>query len=92
LFLFQLLNLENQLVEIELERNKYARTHDISAEHTKQLEENRKLLADEFVALKKKAQIQEENLKAQVFWRLLQFLVEFELYVAEHFLFRIPLG
>ena len=64
--LFQVLNLENQLVEIELERNKYARTHDISAEHTKQLEENRKLLADEFIALKRKSQAQEDSLKSQV--------------------------
>ena len=62
----KVLNLENQLVEIELERNKYARTHDISAEHTKQLEENRKLLAEEFIALKKKSQFQEDSLKAQV--------------------------
>ena len=69
LFFTQVLNLENQLVEIELERNKYARTHDISSEHVKQIEENRKLLADEFVALKKKALNQEENLTAQV-WKL----------------------
>jgi len=60
------LTLENQLVEFELEKNKFARSHDLSAEHTKQLEENRKMIADEFVVLKKKAIKQEKELAEQV--------------------------
>ena len=63
---FQILTLENQLVEFELEKNKFARSHDLSAEHTKQLEENRKMIADEFVVLKKKAIKQEKELAEQV--------------------------
>ena len=60
------MTLENQLVEFELEKNKFARSHDLSAEHTKQLEENRKMIADEFVVLKKKAIKQEKELAEQV--------------------------
>ncbi|XP_076813157.1 uncharacterized protein LOC143459772 [Clavelina lepadiformis] len=62
----KLLMLENQLVEFELEKNKFARSHDLSAEHTKHLEENRKQLADEFVELKKKSLAQEKDLESQV--------------------------
>nr|XP_018668567.1 coiled-coil domain-containing protein 78-like [Ciona intestinalis] len=62
----KLLALENQLVEFELEKNKFARSHDLSAEHTRSLEENRKQLAEEFIALKKKAMAQEKELNEQV--------------------------
>nr|CAB3228707.1 coiled-coil domain-containing protein 78-like [Phallusia mammillata] len=62
----KILTLENQLVEFELEKSKFARSHDLSAEHTRQLEENRKTIADEFVALKKKALDQEKQLTEQI--------------------------
>ena len=58
--------LETQLVEFELERNKFATSHDMSAEHTRQLEENRKRIADEFVELKKKSLDQEQQISVLV--------------------------
>ena len=64
--LLQILTLENQLVEFELEKNKFARNHDISAENARHLEENRRKIAEDFTSLKKKAQDQEKELESQV--------------------------
>jgi len=61
----KILSLENQLVEFELEKNKFARNHDISAEHARHLEENRRKIADDFVALKQKAEDQDKELESQ---------------------------
>jgi len=61
----KILTLENQLVEFELEKNKFARNHDISAENARHLEENRRKIAEDFTSLKKKAQDQEKELESQ---------------------------
>ena len=49
-----------------MEKNKFARNHDISAEHARHLEENRRKIADDFVALKQKAEDQDKELESQV--------------------------
>lgn len=61
----KILTLENQLVEFELEKNKFARNHDISADHARHLEESRKKINEDFQLLKQKAQDQEKELESQ---------------------------
>lgn len=61
----KILTLENQLVEFELEKNKFARNHDISAEQARQLNANRIKIQEDFASLKKKSQDQEKELKSQ---------------------------
>lgn len=46
------MSLENNLVEFDLEKDKLTREHGIKVEHTKQLEDSRKQIADEFVNIK----------------------------------------
>lgn len=60
------MTLENQLVEFELEKNKFARNNDISAEHARQLNANRIKIQEDFASLKKKSEAQEKELKSQV--------------------------
>jgi len=61
----KILTLENQLVEFELEKNKFARNNDISAEHARQLNANRIKIQEDFASLKKKSEAQEKELKSQ---------------------------
>ena len=70
--MFQILTLENQLVEFELEKNKFARNHDISAEQARQLNANRIKIQEDFASLKKKSQDQEKELKSQVCCKMIK--------------------
>nr|XP_039262238.1 coiled-coil domain-containing protein 78-like [Styela clava] len=62
----KILSLENQLVEFELQRNKFSHDHDVTAKHTRHLEESRKQIADEFVQLKTKTLELQKDLERQV--------------------------